>query len=993
MGDARLSRRDNEIRGSQQTAELSYQTNMKTTQIKRSLFQRAVSLIVSVAVAFAPLYGTARAADQRVTDIGKDAASFGEQIGSGAQGMMPSVSGGNISINLGSGNTASFTTDDLSGSAAAQNGNYRYDKSHFENLEGLYESGSKLDNQGESAKESLYQDATGDKPSIEGMAYGVVVQLTNQQKIDMANDAVLTMTKDILANVEEFKKGLADCSADEQIVEKTGTEHIPDLKHCSQVLDRTGDCKIYHQYEAGVIRHHDGPFNLSSCGEGCTQLWIGKVGNDYWSGWCTIYEQSTQVTVPNPEAITHAVFEYAKWDDYMIVQVGEPGKEETIWTGPNDWQTSSNYFPPETPGTCELSTSWERNPNIDVTQYFKNVDKDTIVSFKIRVSVAGEGEGYGRIKVYFDPSKAIHDESWSPNSCIEAAYGVSDGFATGQAVCIDMPELDEEGCTWMDGVHVCPDDLNSSPVVGVSNLCKQVQVNANFGFYKGQMDCFTDANGQIQCPVNEGGNLDSCEKYANDSKCGFISSTCVDGATGKSGLCYVNDVVYDCGEDVETTDKIKETTYECPGDIACMGSECVDTSTTISTDFAQVTALMNATQYMVQDMACTGMDEDGNFTGTENVSCTVFQGESGECKIAVGGWQDCCESPGGTSLSAYISLIKAIADLDSSLTDLSKDKNATGIISDIAGSYVDIKGGVAEVVNDGVSYISKPFANYIENIAGEIDVVKSTIKSYVDRLMGSIQEKCSQVMQSIFKEFGLGDSMFQGGVGGGVGSGGEAGMTTGEAGTAATGEASGMLGAASSVMAVVGYIYMAYVIANMIVQIAFKCTEDEYALTAQRDQKQCHYIGSYCNTKVLGACIEKREVYCCFKSPLARILNEQIRLQGDILGVEYDGFGSPKNPKCTGVPLDKIDRIDWSRIDLSEWIALLKITGNLPTDETVNLESLTGKGSKLDTDGTRLNTLDRVMERLEGSEIDATRSEASKRMDVDTGYRHDGSDN
>ena len=219
--------------------------------------------------------------------------------------------------------------------------------------------------------------------------------------------------------------------------------------------------------------------------------------------------------------------------------------------------------------------------------------------------------------------------------------------------------------------------------------------------------------------------------------------------------------------------------------------------------------------------------------------------------------------------------------------------------------------------------------------------------------------------------------MFQGGVGGGVGSGGEAGMTTGEAGTAATGEASGMLGAASSVMAVVGYIYMAYVIANMIVQIAFKCTEDEYALTAQRDQKQCHYIGSYCNTKVLGACIEKREVYCCFKSPLARILNEQIRLQGDILGVEYDGFGSPKNPKCTGVPLDKIDRIDWSRIDLSEWIALLKITGNLPTDETVNLESLTGKGSKLDTDGTRLNTLDRVMERLEGSEIDATRSEAS----------------
>ena len=242
-------------------------------------------------------------------------------------------------------------------------------------------------------------------------------------------------------------------------------------------------------------------------------------------------------------------------------------------------------------------------------------------------------------------------------------------------------------------------------------------------------------------------------------------------------------------------------------------------------------------------------------------------------------------------------------------------------------------------------------------------------------------------MQSIFKEFGLGDSFLQGGAGGATGGTGE---TLGQQGM---NQAAGMLEAFGTVMTVVGYIYMAYVIANMIVQIAFKCTEDEFALTAQRDQKQCHYIGSYCNTKVLGACIEKREVYCCFKSPLARILNEQIRLQGDILGVEYDGFGSPKNPKCTGVPLDKIDRIDWSRIDLSEWIALLKLTGNLPTDETVNLESLTGKGSKLDTDGTRLNTLDRVMERLEGSEIDATRSEASKRMDVDTGYRHDASTN
>ena len=64
---------------------------MNKSQVKRSFFQRAVSLIVSVAVAFAPLYGTAHAADQRVTDIGRQAASFGEEVGASAQGMMPGI--------------------------------------------------------------------------------------------------------------------------------------------------------------------------------------------------------------------------------------------------------------------------------------------------------------------------------------------------------------------------------------------------------------------------------------------------------------------------------------------------------------------------------------------------------------------------------------------------------------------------------------------------------------------------------------------------------------------------------------------------------------------------------------------------------------------------------------------------------------------------------------------------------------------------------------
>lgn len=97
-----------------------------------------------------------------------------------------------------------------------------------------------------------------------------------------------------------------------------------------------------------------------------------------------------------------------------------------------------------------------------------------------------------------------------------------------------------------------------------------------------------------------------------------------------------------------------------------------------------------------------------------------------------------------------------------------------------------------------------------------------------------------------------------------------------------------------------------------------------------------------------GTCIEKREVYCCYKSPLSRIVNEQVRLQGNILSNGYDGWVSPEHPKCQGVPLEKVDRIDWDRIELSEWTAILLDTGNLPSAQTIGLESLTGVGSSLD---------------------------------------------
>lgn len=63
------------------------------------------------------------------------------------------------------------------------------------------------------------------------------------------------------------------------------------------------------------------------------------------------------------------------------------------------------------------------------------------------------------------------------------------------------------------------------------------------------------------------------------------------------------------------------------------------------------------------------------------------------------------------------------------------------------------------------------------------------------------------------------------------------------------------------------------------------------------------------------------------------------------------------------------------------------MTGNLPNEKTISIEGLTGKGSKLDIDGTRLNTIDRTLGRLGEADIDEIRSEFGQAMEVDRGNR------
>src|SRR3546814_3670659 len=95
-------------------------------------------------------------------------------------------------------------------------------------------------------------------------------------------------------------------------------------------------------------------------------------------------------------------------------------------------------------------------------------------------------------------------------------------------------------------------------------------------------------------------------------------------------------------------------------------------------------------------------------------------------------------------------------------------------------------------------------------------------------------------------------------------------------------------------------------------------------------------------------------------------------------------FGEPENPVCGGLSIDQIGDIDWEKVNLDEWMAILQSTGNWPNAEDINIESLTGAGSTFDL-GSRVDAEERARERLKDSAVDDTRLDISETCSPATG--------
>lgn len=877
---------------------------------------------------------------------GKGAQNFGRELGDKAKNSAPKGDATNFSVQAG-GQDYSFSKESFAPSPQSKV-RYKYSSQDFENQKLLHDNPEQMDLVGEKQKDSLFEESKLDSPTIEGDVYAILTDLAGKNRADYSAADFLKKTQEIMADLENVLKDIATCDANSAIDQNKKYIKIPEIKRCEQVMDKSQDCVISNNWEAEIIRHSGGKMNIDSCGDFCIKTWIGRVGDNYWAGWCDIYEDYTSIQVVNPDAITYAVLHRVKWDDYIKIHLGNSRDNDTlIYTGPYWWKDNPNYFPPETPGDCELSTSWETYPNIDLTNIFKNIKKDNIINFLTRVSVAGNGEGFAEVHIYYDPAKALQGNEWTPNSCIESALMVQDGAAKGSVTCVNQPPIDENGCVKAGLVGICPEMMAPSPLEGISPFCRRVEVHAKSVIDTGELDVqelmYYDEEGKpkyisVELANQMGGiAYDGCEQYEKDPNCTFISSECDEEYRGKSGTCYANQVFYECGSSVEVESPIMETTYDCKG-LGCIGEECVDYSRTYSTDFGRVSALLNALQHIGQDMQCDGLDDDGKPIGDRNVECFVFKGKRMECARRKAAWvkNDCCDPEGLTApnFSDYISMLLAQQRAHSAtmfLGEMNIALMAAGgtvpAAAQVAGSYASFVSSAEITLAHNTEVITNAFSSVMDNITS---FGHKYITAPFEQLKQWVMEKIKEMVEKIVGK--LVESL---------------GYDTAAA-TTAGATASHMM---SMAFAYVAWIYAAYQIANLVFSMMAKCRDPEFETALAIKEKRCTETGQYCASKGAFGCAARARVHCCYQSPLARIINEQIRYtQPQILGQTRAQPWGPDNihPDCRGVPLEAVDKINWDLINLDEWIAILKMTGNWSADQArLNLSTLTGANSRM----------------------------------------------
>lgn len=951
------------------------------------LWRKCLACLLSVTITLMPVHGWANAhppsplSDEEISKLGREAQQFGKELSSAAK--LPSLTKDG-KIDLGAAGTISV--QDLHPDIAQEMG--------LDSLMGMHDSAEEMGKAGEKAQKKLEEESNKPTPSTQGMVYDVVKQARNRARPTFENDKDFKKSRDLLSpgGMQKFMETFSDCVAEEKFHKKEFLTRIPDYQFCHKLYKPKGGCTIHHTIEiatepADIVFLVDNSGSMepviadlrNNVRNFAALVNQGKRGNlriggavlnkthnlrnyGFFSSLMMDHGQYMDHSQYNETALTDNIDQFQDWINRVSITYGDTYPfREVAWAADHyPWRPNVHRIIVLIGNEDQGGDKWRAVDRLNSHGVKLYVFHDNHETKSIGTHLADHFSGTQLLK--FAQFLTVVKDSWHPQSCINDAATISEGFCKGSYR--PFPASDNE-CVNISGFNVCKGDsiyhkLGPPPLPNLHKLATRVEVSElNCNFNHGVGSCWIDPQGEKQCLQNNK-DIDDCTALQNKG-CVFISSECVDGSKGKLGNCYVWKEKWDCGEDVAIPTLEKSVEYRCAGPIRCMGEDCVDVSHEQNSDFARAAALLQVSQFLAQDMDCK------DITNQNNAHCQLFAGTAGECKVAVGGAQNCCKKPDGISMNDYLSLVLAVPKLDSAIMALDKGNS-------LKTAYQSMRQPFA----DTWTKVKSPFTSGFESISNKVKPITEPFKKVYEQTIGKLKAQINKISAKIIGKAG-GQGAGQA-AGAAAGKGAEqAGQKAAEKGAEKGIEEAGKKAVEKGATEVLGSllgtamtIYTIYSVSMLMIKLIWKCEQKEFELNAKRALDSCHYVGSYCKSEVLGICVESRESYCCFNSPLSRIMQEQIRPQ---LGLS---FGNSKNPECGGIPMEKLNQVDWSKVNLDEWLAVLQKNGRLPTVDNLNLEAITGAGSVLNVDGKRKNVNERTKERIKGIEVDAIRREAAE---------------
>lgn len=462
--------------------------------------------------------------------------------------------------------------------------------------------------------------------------------------------------------------------------------------------------------------------------------------------------------------------------------------------------------------------------------------------------------------------------------------------------------------------------------------------------------------------VGEAASVNECATYQSSSTCTKTSEVCAitDAVTGN---CRLWDRTYSCEEERDVVVQEQVTQKVCSTPFPCsQGSDEYCSYEDESTDSFQDAALLLTVAQMAGD--------DANCMSADPSSCVMFEGEAKECRnyVSAGLGEalptgNCCAKPDGApGPYAYVQTLYAIAQTEyvrGIATDLATTITSTGVWQDYVVAPAEY---VADLVAQAAEEAAEWFSNQAASLGYQqgVDVAaEATAEAASTSLSTSVTASANFLMADISSLMGdiLGDwivdDVLRDEVTGEIVARGQEEMASyiAEQGAQNTVESTaidaGVSDAVGSVFGTVMAIYAAYKITMLVNQMLIACGSSEFETAYKVGTLSCTKIDQWCSSSNIFGCKERKRKYCCYNSPLARIIHEQASLTGQSnhpVGYDTNEGKQTFDLDCPGFTYQEFSTLDFDKIDLSEWLELLIGAGMLPDGTSDSIDAYTDIG-------------------------------------------------